>query len=703
MSEVFEYEFYCGANWIFSQEYFDPVYRQETTQQQYTATIKFQYTYDGDLNPRDLFICQQANMTDRLNKDYERFIFFTIRQGENVNILNYDGSTMTYTVHEEGQAPVTTTYHDESAINRVRSLQPIMYESYSPQQGQGYKAKTLYISNLTIMNDQTEPWTYKGYAYKNGTYYNTPLNLDDPYADSTSEDDGGNGTPDWSDDPIDFAPLPPNYFGDSGLVSIFTPTTSELNALANYMWSDNGLDLNDFKKIVNNPFDLILGLSYIPLKVNIAGQRGVNVGNILAVDTGLTMSYPTSESYEHDFGSIVLNEEEQAFIDYAPYSKVSIYLPFIGMQSIDIDLLRKNKKYNNISAMKVMYRYNIVTGAICATLYTVRDGMNKPYYTWIGSVGDSIPVASNDYSQSMIALSNMASNAVMGGIAGGSVGGAIGAVAGVATSALSGVGDTVSTLKPTINTNGAIGGSCAPINSVRQCYLIVEQPPLSIPNNYGFYVGYPRNISDEISNSRGFNVIQSMRLGTETDCMTDSERDELQQILTSGYIYGNKKGIDPSPSIPSSNDMSVALYQTESSAIRIDKKCTLLHNYFNCVCKDNTSVVTPTIKLKVEGTSNILSANYAYIPKFKRFYFIRDIRNVAQDLWEIDLKCDVLMSFKNDFIHNNAIFKRSEYNYNLYLNDGSIQLDSRSRIHLKKFPNDIDNSGTYVLIMAGKT
>ena len=33
----------------------------------------------------------------------------------------------------------------------------------------------------------------------------------------------------------------------------------------------------------------------------------------------------------------------------------------------------------------------ILTGAICATLYTVRDGMNKPYYTWIGSVGDSIP------------------------------------------------------------------------------------------------------------------------------------------------------------------------------------------------------------------------------------------------------------------------------------------------------------------------
>lgn len=693
MSEVFDYEFYCGANWIFSQEYFDPVYRQETTQQQYTATIKFQYTYDGDLNPRDLFICQEGDMTDRLGKDYERFLFFTIRQGENVNILNYDGSTMTYTVHEEGQSPVTTTYHDESAMNRVRSLQPIMYESYSPQQGQGYKAKTLYISNLTIMNDQTEPWTYKGYAYKNGKYYDEPLNLDDPYAEDNASDEGDQGTNNWTPDNITLRDLPPNFYSDSGLMTIYTPTISELQAFSDYLWS-NRFDINQLKKIFNNPFDLILGFQYLPFKVISNQTIGVNVGNILAIDTGLTMHIPTQENYLHSFGSLNLTGEEHKFLDYSPYSKTFIHLPYIGEQVIDTDLIRK------ASPVELIYKYNIVNGTITALLTGRIEGQLGVLYEWTGSCATPLPVANNDYTNTINGMFSLVQNAVGGAVFGGSIGGAVGVGVGAITGAINGLNQA--DMKPTITTTGSIGGCGACLNASCDAFIVTEQQRLSVASTQAHYLGYPRNVSGTIKNSGGYNNVKGVRVHIPN--ATQTELDEINNILTTGYIYGeldknNNNHVTPKPTTPSGNNVAFALYQNKSSNIRIDKDLDHLHTY-DCIIKDGTSIFTPTIRLNASDI-NVTKGNYAYIPKFKRFYYVTNVVSVRQDVWEISLKCDVLMSFRDDIIEHKVIFNHSEKTYNLYLNDGTLQMDSRPKVTWNKFPDSLTEDGTYVLILAG--
>lgn len=693
MSEVFDYEFYCGANWIFSQEYFDPVYRQEVTQQQYTATIKFQYTYDGDLNPRDLFICQEADMVDRLGKDYERFLFFSIRQGENVNILNYDGSTMTYTVHEEGQAPVTTTYHDESAMNRVRGLQPIMYESYSPQQGQGYKAKSLYISNLTIMNVQTEPWTYKGYAYKNGKYYDEPLNLDDPYAEDNASDEGDQGTNNWTPDNITLRDLPTDFYSDSGLMTIYTPTVSELQAFSDYLWS-NRFDINQLKKIFNNPFDLILGFQYLPFKVISNQTIGVNVGNILAIDTGLTMHIPTQENYLHSFGTLNLTGEEHKFLDYSPYSKTFIHLPYIGEQVIDTDLIRK------ASPVELIYKYNIVNGTITALLTGHIEERLGVLYEWTGSCATPLPVANNDYTNTINGMFSLVQNAVGGAVFGGSIGGAVGVGVGAITGAINGLNQA--DMKPTITTTGSLGGCGACLNASCDAFIVTEQQRLSVASTQAHYLGYPRNVSGTIKNSGGYNNVKGVRVHIPN--ATQTELDEINNILTSGYIYGtldknNNNHVNPKPTTPSGNNVAFALYQNKSSNIRIDKELEHLHTY-DCIIKDNTSIFTPTIRLNASDI-NVTKGNYGYIPKFKRFYYVTDVVSVRQDVWEIALKCDVLMSFRNDIIDHKVIFNHSEKTYNLYLNDGTLQMDSRPKVTWNKFPDSLTEDGTYVLILAG--
>lgn len=698
MSEVFDYEFYCGASWNIYQESGGV---NVTTHQTYTATIKFQYTYDGNLNPRDLFICQVTDLVDREGREYSRFVFPTIKPNENVTILNYEGSRCTYTVQTNDDPPQTTNSYDDAAIARVRSLQPIMWKKYSERIGLTYDAKSLYISNLDIRDDQTTPWTYRGYAFKNGKYYDSPLDMNNPYEDEDADDDGGPGTNDWDTDQIDELDLPPDYYGNSGMVTIYTPTSAELRALSEYLWSNNGLDISQFKKIVNNPFDLILGLNWIPFRVTSNQTIGVNVGNILGVDTGLTMHIPTKENYIFDFGTIDsgLASESKSFVAYSPYTRMSISIPFIGKQSIDPDLIRKNLPVN------LKMKYNIVNGTICAYLY----GDNKQLlYQWVGSVPSTIPVAQNDHTQSIAGMMSIAagcvSGAVTGAIAGGGLGGAavgglIGAVQGTASA----------DLKPTITTSGSYSGNGSSLNATGQAYIEVIQSKLSIASNHRHYLGYPRNTAGEIGKSYGFNSVKAVRVGVKR--ATDSEKDELKQILESGYIYGDietkddgtKEGVvTPKPAVIADDSLQLMLYQTGSSNIRLDKSCTHLHTYSTLTLKEPCSIQEPIVKLSASDT-NVKKGNYCYIPKFDRFYYITNVVSLPGGLWELNLRCDVLMSFREELLDNNVVFNHSEWKWNLYLNDGSLQVDSRPKIKLKRFPNELDVTGSYVLIMAGQS
>lgn len=622
-------------------------------------------------------------------------------------------STKDRTYSESQYPPEHSEYAGINAFNifhqDINFYTPAYKAQLLSQIGQGDSlmlGSSLILNNIPIFEpdehgliDFTDPDMYKGCAYKNGRFYQEPLDLTNPYEDYESEDAGSPGTNDWESDPIPELDLPPDYYGDSGLVSIWTPTTAELKALANYLWSDNGLDMSQFKKIVNNPFDLVLGLNWLPLHVTVAGQKPLNVGNILGVDSGLSMSYPTHENYRFDFGelNIGLADEMESFVSYSPYTRMNISIPFIGKQAIDADLIRLNLPIH------LYMKYNIVNGTICAYLY----GNNQTLlYQWEGSVPSTIPVAQNDHTQSIAGMMGLVAGAVGGAVTGAVVGGgAAGAVVGGIAGTIQGAAGA--DLKPSITTTGSYSGNGSSINGTGYAYIEVMQARLSVDNKHKHYIGYPRNTSDRIKNSYGYNSVKGVRVASLR--ATDSEKDEIKQILENGYIYGdikyNQDGtqegvITPGPSVIADDSLQFMLYQNHSSNARIDKELTHLHTYSTLTLKEPTSIQSPTIRLSATDV-NLKKGNYGYIPKFDRFYYVTDVRSVPGGLWEVDLKCDVLMSFKSEIIDNYAVFNHSEWAYNLYLNDGTLQVDSRPKLKLKRFPNHLDENGTYVLIMAG--
>lgn len=575
----------------------------------------------------------------------------------------------------------TYLYDDNGTINigtlALRYIQPSSVYNWSgihiPVR---FESTDLYLINNVMPADYTD--------------YDDP---DDPYLYDSAEDTTDNqGTNDWTPDNITEKDLPTNFYGNSGLMKVFTPTISELNAFSRYLWND-GFNIDQFKKIVNNPFDLILGFQYLPLKVVKGGTTPINVGNILSVDTGLSMSYPTQENYKHSFGTLNLSHQEKKFLDYTPYCKMFIHLPYIGTQAIDADLIRRS------SPVELIYKYNIVTGTIVAYLKGRIKEKSGVLYEWVGNCNNALPVANNDYSNTIGGMFSMISNAVSGAVFGGAIGGGVGASVGAISGAVSSL--NVADTKPVITTQGSIGGMGACLNSSNDAFIITEQQRLSVatsPKGQKHLLGYPRNVSGQIKNSHGYNNIKAIRMSS--DIATQEERQEITDILTQGYIYGTVGGsVTPKPSKPTSDKVAFTLYQNHSSNNRIDKSITHLHTY-DCIFKDSTSIINPVIRIKA-GDTNVLKGNYGYIPKFNRFYYVNNVTSINGDIWEISLHCDVLMSFRDDIIERNVLFNHSESNYNLYLNDGTLQMDSRPKITWDKFPNSLTDEGTYVLLLAG--
>lgn len=70
---------------------------------------------------------------------------------------------------------------------------------------------------------------------------------------------------------------------------------------------------------------------------------------------------------------------------------------------------------------------------------------------------------------------------------------------------------------------------------------------------------------------------------------------------------------------------------------------------------DSVNFSNPIITVKTLPTD----VNYCYIERLGRYYFIESVRNLKNELFELSLKCDVLMTYKNDIEKSKAIIIES--------------------------------------------
>lgn len=145
----------------------------------------------------------------------------------------------------------------------------------------------------------------------------------------------------------------------------------------------------------------------------------------------------------------------------------------------------------------------------------------------------------------------------------------------------------------------------------------------------------------------------------------------------------------------------ITIQTNSSESNKLDKTLTDIATLTGTLRAD-TSIIDPVFQ--IEGDlSSYINANYCTVSSFGRSYFIQNIRSLRANLFEITCHVDVLSSFKTQIRTNSAIIHKSERNWNLYLNDGSLQAQQDVSVTTHKFSAgaQFDTSWSYVLLISG--
>lgn len=111
------------------------------------------------------------------------------------------------------------------------------------------------------------------------------------------------------------------------------------------------------------------------------------------------------------------------------------------------------------------------------------------------------------------------------------------------------------------------------------------------------------------------------------------------------------------------------------------------------------SIIDPVIIVEAD-LSDLTGCNYMTIEDFSRSYFINNIRTIRENLVEISAHVDVLSSFKDEILANEAIILRQENLWNLYLNDGTFKVYQNQDVVTAPFPNGFTTQ-QFILAVAG--
>lgn len=357
----------------------------------------------------------------------------------------------------------------------------------------------------------------------NGHTADVVENDDDPYdpdGDGDSGGGGGGGNHDDSSDPVLEPDLPSLSAVASGFINLYNPTLQQIRDLASYMYSSlTDLDVAAIRKIFANPMDAILGLSIVPVAMTTSGAETIKIGGI---STTCSMNKVTTQYYRIDCGSIDLKEYWGGFIDYSPYTKYSLFLPYIGFVDLNVEMLQTR-------TLKITYHIDVLSGA--CTAFIMADGQVRAQYS--GQCTISIPIAATDYTNTIRAMGQLAASALSFAASGGLSAPVNAAqIGGMASAAANSVG-TVTNMKPSYKLSGSIGG-CSGLLGNQKPFLLVQYPRVCLPANQNHYQGYPSYITLRLGDISGFTQVQSIKL--DNIACTDAERNEILDMLRNGVI-----------------------------------------------------------------------------------------------------------------------------------------------------------------------
>lgn len=358
-------------------------------------------------------------------------------------------------------------------------------------------------------------------------------------------------------DPIGISPtpvmpgteLPFDLSQNVGLVTVYHPTAAQLYSFERWLWvtyADASID-----KIFNNPFDGVITLFELYCTPTDVGNQNIRSGFL---DSGIN-SAVISRYTEIDCGTLGIPEYYGNYFDYSPYSKAHVYLPFIGIQELNVDDIVGH-------AVNIKYRIDEYNGACIAmiTVAKVTEVNGEPVeysnttYQFSGNCSVELPLAGG--TQAAIKAGMMQANAwqtaanvsagvnlvggvasILGAAATGSVGAAMGGVSqglGSIGGFYSGKANYLSNMlsgKSTVAKSGQFGASHGALG-IKTPFITVTRPKQIAVPNYNELYGYPAHKMVYVGDCKGYLRCREVHVVSAT--ATDDEKAAIEQLLVSG-------------------------------------------------------------------------------------------------------------------------------------------------------------------------
>lgn len=327
------------------------------------------------------------------------------------------------------------------------------------------------------------------------------VNYEDDKDGFDSDDDDYHDPEDNTDDTEDGST---NINVSGEVCKTFQISDIELRKLSQFLWSSNFFD--NVLLVNNRPIENIISLKAVIGNANTTGASQVlTLGNVESTVNVI----PCSETITINVGGITIPKKYNNFLDFEPYTKVQIYLPFYGTAMLNSSLVVGRR-------IDISYIIDVITGTAKISI----KHKNKTLYEYKTTCACDLPLTSSN--RASVEMGYISSGLGMGvSLASGNVIGAVASGLSMAQSQFSS------------NTNGNVSG-VVDFHDSRMITVMVDRPVYSELKMFNKTHGRVCNLSKTLKNLKGFTkCANSVQL--PFNCL-DKEREMIIELLTSGVI-----------------------------------------------------------------------------------------------------------------------------------------------------------------------
>ena len=290
---------------------------------------------------------------------------------------------------------------------------------------------------------------------------------------------------------------------------IYNPSSSELSSFGSWMWEQTIID--QIIRLFNNPMEAVIGLHAVYVEPHVGSPNAIVVGNIAS---RVSSNIVTKQYKSLNCGSVWLTEYFGNVFDYAPYTKVKLYLPFVGIVDLNVaDVMR--------GEITVQYMVDVYTGACTATVSVSRDGVGGVLYQYSGNCAVEYPVSGASYSRMWQALASTVAVG-LGGAATGNIAGAAGNMISTAMQA-----------KVDVAHSGSFSGNPGAMG-IKKPYLIITRPQTNMAIDFERYDGRGSNYTSRVGDCSGYIKCKEVHLNVPG--AYKDELDEIEELLKEGIL-----------------------------------------------------------------------------------------------------------------------------------------------------------------------